>query len=234
MGGTLYGSWGVGVVSPVTALDVEGGAYSNTTAKFGASKPIYLVNNDAHIGFNAYYNGGWKYGAGSAPSFGGALGIATSTGDFTLYTSTAAGNANNAATFSILTTWKQNGNVGINTATPTNYTGYTTLQVTGKTTSAGGVLRLTTSDSSTAVNIYTNNVGVNYDSTTGHSHIFNVSGDTKLTVNGDGITTSNPGNGAVPWKLGDVQNESVSLITNQYIEVEINGAYYRLAIVEPA
>ena len=130
--------------------------------------------------------------------------------------------------------WATGKNVAFGTTSPTTYANYTTLHIAGQTTTAGGVLRLTTSDSSTAVNIYTNNVGVNYDATTGHSHRFNVSGDTKLTVDGDGITTADPGSGAVPWKLGNVQNEAVALVTNQYIEVEINGSYYRLALVEPA
>ena len=130
--------------------------------------------------------------------------------------------------------WATGKNVAFGTTAPTTYANYTTLHIAGQTTTAGGVLRLTTSDSSTAVNIYTNNVGVNYDATTGHSHRFNVSGDTKLTINGDGITTADPGNGAVPWKLGGQVNEAVALVTNSYIEVEINGSYYRLGIVEPA
>lgn len=233
-GGYLNGSWGINATSPVTALDVEGGAYSNTTAKFGSSKPIYLVNNDPNIGFNLYYNSGWKYGAGSSSSFGGDLEFTSSTGDFSLKTSTAAGSANNTATLTSLMTWKQNGNVGINITAPQNYSGYTTLHINGKSTTSGGVLRLTTSDSSTAVNIYTNINGAVYDTTTAQPHYFNINGNTNLIVSGDGISTADPGNGAVPWKLGDVQNEAVSLVTNQYIEVEINGSYYRLALVEPA
>lgn len=129
--------------------------------------------------------------------------------------------------------WATGKNVAFGTTSPTTYANYTTLHIAGQTTTTGGVLRLTTSDSSTAVNIFTNNVGANYDTTTSHPHYFNINGATNLIVSTDGITTADPGNGAVPWKLGDVQNAAVSLITNQYIEVEINGAYYRLAIMQP-
>jgi hypothetical protein len=115
---TASGQLGIGTTSPATALDVVGGAYTNTTAKFGAGMPIYLINNDPHIGFNTYYDSGWKYGAGSSSNFAGALGCASSTGDFTLQTSTAGGNAGNAVTFAALMTWKQNGNIGIGTSTP--------------------------------------------------------------------------------------------------------------------
>lgn len=48
------------------------------------------------------------------------------------------------------------------------------------------------------------------------------------------ITTASPTADPVrPWKLGSVQAGTVALDTGNYVEVEINGTYYRLAIVTP-
>lgn len=64
-------------------------------------------------------------------------------------------------------------------------------------------------------------------------------GDFKLQVNGNAlisgsIKTANGGSStAVPWHLGSVVATSVQLDTGNYVEVEINGVYYRLAIVTP-
>jgi hypothetical protein len=62
-------------------------------------------------------------------------------------------------------------------------------------------------------------------------------GTFKLQVDGNGffngtIKTASPsGDPAAPWKLGKKQAGSVSLDTGNYVEVEIDGTYYRLAIV---
>jgi hypothetical protein len=64
-------------------------------------------------------------------------------------------------------------------------------------------------------------------------------GDFKLQVVGNiytsgTITTASPTADSVkPWKLGSRQAAAVSLDTTQYLEVEVNGTYYRLAIVTP-
>ena len=64
-------------------------------------------------------------------------------------------------------------------------------------------------------------------------------GDFKLQVNGNAlisgsIKTANGGSStAVPWHLGSVVATNVQLDTANYVEVEINGVYYRLAIVTP-
>jgi hypothetical protein len=64
-------------------------------------------------------------------------------------------------------------------------------------------------------------------------------GDFKLQVVGNiytsgTITTASPTADPVkPWKLGSRQAAAVSLDSTQYLEVEVNGTYYRLAIVTP-
>ena len=64
-------------------------------------------------------------------------------------------------------------------------------------------------------------------------------GNYKLQVDGNvwstgSITTGDPTSGTKkPWKLGSVVGTSVQLDTGNYVEVEINGTFYRLALVTP-
>ena len=56
-------------------------------------------------------------------------------------------------------------NVGIGTTAPTDYTGYTTLHLNGKSGANGGLLRLTASDNSSSVNIYAGGSAINFNTT---------------------------------------------------------------------
>lgn len=64
-------------------------------------------------------------------------------------------------------------------------------------------------------------------------------GDFKLQVNGNGLisgsikTANGTSSTAAAWHLGSVVATSVQLDTANYVEVEINGTFYRLAIVTP-
>jgi hypothetical protein len=62
-----------------------------------------------------------------------------------------------------------------------------------------------------------------------------VNSDTKFRVTKQGdIQTAAPSGGtARKWKLGSVVATGVQLDTSNYVEVEINGTFYRLAIVTP-
>jgi len=46
------------------------------------------------------------------------------------------------------------GNVGIGTDSPTNYSGFTTLHINGKSGTSGGLIRLTSFDNSSGINMY--------------------------------------------------------------------------------
>lgn len=85
---------GLGTTLPTARLEVAG---SGTVSKFGSTFPVYLMANLPAIGFNAYYNAGWKFGAGSASSYAGAMNVNAANGTMTFYTS-GYGNANNPAT----------------------------------------------------------------------------------------------------------------------------------------
>jgi hypothetical protein len=64
-------------------------------------------------------------------------------------------------------------------------------------------------------------------------------GNYRLQVDGNvwstgSITTGDPTSGTKkPWKLGSVVGTTVQLDTGNYVEVEINGTFYRLALVTP-
>jgi hypothetical protein len=69
--------------------------------------------------------------------------------------------------------------------------------------------------------------------TSGGNVLINTTTDNgaKLQVNGD-VTTSAPSGGSVgKWKLGQKASATVSLVTTDFIQVEIDGVAYKLALV---
>jgi hypothetical protein len=105
---------GIGNNVPVTGLDVRTAGYSNTTARFGTTRPIYIVNDDPIIGFNQYYDNGWKAGTSG---WSGSIGL-TSSGDIYFNTSNNSAAADAATSNNKRMTILNNGNVGINTTAP--------------------------------------------------------------------------------------------------------------------
>ena len=106
------GNVGIGTTSPVTGLDVRTSAYSNTTARFGTTKPVYIINDEPIIGLNMYYHGGWKAGSSG---YSGYLGMKPSNGDMYFRLSTQSNAADAAVTDTTPLYIKNNGNVGIGT-----------------------------------------------------------------------------------------------------------------------
>jgi hypothetical protein len=92
-----------------------------------------------------------------------------------------------------------NGNVGIGTTSPTDYSGYTTLHLNGKSGGNGGLLRLTAFDNSSSVNIYAGGSAINFNTTSAVPYVF-LTQDTermRILANGSiGINgTANPDSG---------------------------------------
>lgn len=56
----------------------------------------------------------------------------------------------------------------------------------------------------------------------------------RVTKNAAVVTAAPTGGSAKPWKLGAVVATTVTLNTGNFVEVEIDGTFYRLAIVNPA
>ena len=56
----------------------------------------------------------------------------------------------------------------------------------------------------------------------------NINGNTNVST----LTTADPSSGSAAWKLGDVITSGVTLVTTDYVEVEIGGTLYKIALVE--
>ena len=76
-----------------------------------------MIHNAPVLGFNLYYNSGYKFGEGSSSSYGGYIALSTGTGTFKIATSNA-GNAGGAATITERVTILNDGKVGIGETSP--------------------------------------------------------------------------------------------------------------------
>jgi hypothetical protein len=82
---------------------------------------------------------------------------------------------------------KTSGNVGIGTTSPTNYSGFNTLQITGKSDTGGGVLRLTSFDSSAGVNFYAQTGGIFTNTTTSSPIVWLTQDTERMRITSDGL-----------------------------------------------
>ena len=110
---------------------------------------------------------------------------------------------------------------------------YGTQFLTGSNNSPflGGVIGWNTSGNVNAIDIYINNTASGSNSN--FMQLGDGTNNFKVTKDA-GIITANPSSGtAAKWRLGSRQAGTVELDTTQFIEVEIGGTFYRLAIVTP-
>jgi hypothetical protein len=90
------------------------------------------------------------------------------------------------------------GNVGIGTTAPTDYSGYTTLHLNGKSGANGGLLRLTAFDASSSVNIYAGGSAINFNTTAAVPFVWLTQDTERMRITSAGNllvgTTSDNGN----------------------------------------
>jgi len=97
--GTAMGSSSARVRAGSLAVGTSGAILAD--AVVGSTMPIYLYDNSATIGLNAYstdYGASWKYGEGSSNKYGSFIWQDATNGYLYFYMTNAAGNAGNNAT----------------------------------------------------------------------------------------------------------------------------------------
>lgn len=108
---------GIGTSNPAEAKLVVKGSVGNTVAMFGQGQAgISLVRDWATVGFNSYYNGGWK---AMSNGFGALIGCDPTTGVIQFIQNGRA-NGNASVTQTTPFTIMPNGNVGIGSTNPTS------------------------------------------------------------------------------------------------------------------
>jgi len=90
---TSAGNVGIGVAPAKARLEV-GGMVGNTVAVFGSNQGVSMVAAWPNVGFNCYYNGGWK---ALAQGWAGIIGVNENSGSLDFYVNPAAANAADAA-----------------------------------------------------------------------------------------------------------------------------------------
>lgn len=110
------GNVGIGTTNPAEAKLVIQGDVGHTVAMFGQGQAgISLVRDWATVGFNAYYNGGWK---AMSNGYGALIGCDPTSGRIEFIQNGWA-NGNQTVTHSYPMIIAANGNVGIGTTNPT-------------------------------------------------------------------------------------------------------------------
>jgi hypothetical protein len=106
------GYTGIGNNSPAFPLTVDL-TKGLTNAKFGESSSVFIMNSMPAIGFNTYYNGGFKFGKTSSPGYAGAFSFSTANGNLVFYSSTATGADGASASMNYVFTLTNQGKLGL-------------------------------------------------------------------------------------------------------------------------
>ena len=183
------GNVGIGVTNPAFPLEVylnSSTAYTSTSR--GNVMRLYNPNSSSNV------FAGIELG-GAGPSNDGLAGlnaVVTSPGSAALTFYTRDSN-----TFAEKMRITSGGNIGIGTATPTDYSGYTTLQINGKSGAASGVVRITAADGSSGFNIYSV-AGAQFNTTSAVPFIFLTQDTERMRItSGGAIQVGNVGRNAL-------------------------------------
>lgn len=251
--GTVNFQTGIANVAPNTkmTLSLAGNLGIGVTPAAWENSTAFQVDNQYAftkygITRNAVYNAGYKYIAnGFANSY------EMNGGAYQWFTA-VSGTAGNAITFTQPMTLTAGGNLLIGTTTDAgqklqvNGNGYfsantasvQSVEITNA--SASGFSVLTLSNTGASGRSYDIGVGGNTSGQNNNFYIFdNNASSTRLTITPAGntaifgaISTGAPTGGtAASWKLGSRVAATVVLSTTEYIELDVNGTLYKLAIV---
>jgi hypothetical protein len=138
---------GINTTSPMFPLAVSPFATA-TVAKFGFEKPIYLIQNNPHVGFNIYYQGGFRYG--SSGIGGATVTYNQNVANALTFNNAPVGTADEAATLTTRMTIRDDGKIGIGTTTPDKL-----LEVAGS-VQVGDTLSIGSDSQSGYLNLYNN------------------------------------------------------------------------------
>jgi trimeric autotransporter adhesin len=140
---------GIGTATPVYPLDVTLATGGYTHAKFGTTNSLYMIANSPQIGFNIYYNGGWKYGSGGA---GGTISFGQEVGQGFSINTAVSGVQDALSPLTSRLAVTNTGDVGIgNTSPALNVAANTQLTVSASTTNASKVSGLNLQGSTAAL-----------------------------------------------------------------------------------
>lgn len=106
---------GINTTNPLFSLDVSQTS-SPTVARFGSSDPIYLIRNNPHIGFNIYYDNGFRYGTSS--NGGATIAYDQHIENGLTFNTAPDGDGGTLAALTTRMAITENGNVGIGTKAP--------------------------------------------------------------------------------------------------------------------
>ena len=182
---TNSGNVGIGTTDSSRAKLVISGMVGNTTAIFGQGNAgVALIASSPEIGFNAYFNGGYK------SIVAGGSSMIDGTSDMTFSTGSTSASADQTVTMTPrMTIINSTGNVGINTTTPgayrlnvngdTNITG--NINVTG-TITGGGAYVGTINAGNVSAGAFASNTGLGNFSFPGNVGIGTAGPNAKLDI----------------------------------------------------
>jgi hypothetical protein len=175
-----------------TKVTIDG----NGNVGIGTSAPIYA----ADIKTSGTNNGQLRVGGGSTSATGLLLeqtnsGTTTANIQNSYYATSASASLSiksGYTTFHTGTSGSErlridsNGDVGIGTSTPTNFSTYRYLDIMGSATGTGGVLQLITSDYSVNLNMYSYSAGGVFGTATNHNLAFQTNNSVRMLIDTSG------------------------------------------------
>ena len=172
---------GMNTTTPQFLLDLDKDI--PTILKAGDDKPIYLMR-DCAVGFNGYYDNGWKYGKGSSSDYAVYTAINAGLGTYTIAITENAGDDGDEAVFSEVVTITKDKNVGVGTTSPD-----TKLHIHDAESDA--TITLSGDDATAGIG------RINFtDTTSGYTTLFNVLGSNRAGDDSNRLTLWTTPNGS--------------------------------------